>query len=279
MKGEKKLKKTSEIIRKTQVMLDKHGPEILTGLGIAGMFTTTFIAVKATPKALILLEEERRRQNQELFDYAKRNNHEAIARVDKLKPLDILRVTWKCYMPAFVTGIVSTTCLIGSSSVNIKRNAALATAYSLSESALKEYREKVVETIGEKKEKEVKDSIAKDRIKKNPVGNKEVIITSKGETLCYDSISGRYFKSDIDKIRKAENDLNRRMRDDMYISLNDFYYEMGLATTSMGDDLGWNIDSGYIDLDFSTQLAEDDTPCLVIDYLVTPKYNFGVYYS
>ena len=36
----------------------KHSPEILTGIGIAGMVTTTVMAVRATPKALDLLEKE-----------------------------------------------------------------------------------------------------------------------------------------------------------------------------------------------------------------------------
>ena len=35
----------------------KHSPEILTGIGIAGIISTTVMAVKATPKALKLIEE------------------------------------------------------------------------------------------------------------------------------------------------------------------------------------------------------------------------------
>jgi hypothetical protein len=61
----------------------------------------------------------------------------------------------------------------------------------------------------------------------------------------------------------------------MYVSLNDFYYEIGLRSTAMGDDLGWNIDKGLIELGFSTQLSEDGSPCLVVDYQVAPMYNYG----
>jgi hypothetical protein len=64
------------------------------------------------------------------------------------------------------------------------------------------------------------------------------------------------------------------MRDEMYISLNEFYCEIGLSPVKMGDDLGWNIDTGYIDIEFSSQLAEDETPCLVINYKVAPRYDF-----
>ena len=250
--------KLSSISKGIRGAITKHSPEILTGIGIAGMITTTIMAVRATPKALILIEERK-----EEID------------VDKLTPIELIKTTWTCYIPAAITGGLSIICLIGASSVNARRNAALATAYTLSESALKEYQEKVIETIGEKKEQTVRDAIAKDRIDKNPVSSREVIITEKGNTLCYDAISGRYFKSDIDKLKKAEIELNRRMRDEMYISLNEFYYEIGLNPISIGDDLGWNIDHSYIELSFSSQLTDDGNPCLVIDYQVTPRYKYN----
>lgn len=237
--------------------IKKHSPEILTGIGIAGMITTTVMAVRATPKALILIEERK----------------EEIG-AEKLEAMDMVKTTWACYIPAAITGTLSVACLIGASSVNARRNAALATAYTLSESALKDYQGKVIEMFGEKKNEAVKDAVAKDKVEKNPVVTREVIITEKGNTLCYDAISGRYFKSDIEKIKKAECELNRQMLDDMYVSLNDFYYEIGLDSVKLGDELGWNIDSGYIDLSFSSQLASDGTPCLVIDYSVAPRYDY-----
>jgi len=248
----------SKIAKGIRMSISKHSPEILTGIGIAGMVTTTVMAVRATPKALILIEDKKAEND-----------------VDKLTPVETIKATWTCYVPAAITGCLSIFCLIGASSVNARRNAALATAYTLSESALKEYQGKVIETIGEKKEQTVRDAIAKDRIDKNPVSSREVIITEKGNTLCYDAISGRYFKSDIDKLKKAENELNRRMRDEMYISLNEFYYEIGLNPTKIGDDLGWNIDHGYIELNFSSQLSDDGNPCLVIDYQVAPRYEYN----
>lgn len=237
--------------------MKKHSLEILTGIGVGGMITTTVLAVRATPKALILIEDRK---------------HEL--ETSELSPIETIKAAWTCYIPAAIVGSVSTICLVGASSVNVRRNAALATAYSLSETALREYQEKVVETIGEKKEQSVRDAIAKDKVDKNPPASREVIITERGNTLCLDVLSGRYFKSDIDMLKKAENELNRRMRDEMCISLNDFYYEIGLSGTKLGDTLGWNIDNGYIDLTFSSQLADDETPCLVIDYRIAPVYDF-----
>ncbi len=263
----------ARIARSVKAGLYKRSPEILTGIGIAGMITTTVLAVRATPKALILIEDEKRRINAELLAEAKRNKQEHCGRVNKLKPVEVIRTTWRCYIPAGITGTLSIACLIGASSVNIRRNTALAAAYSLSESAMKEYQEKVIETIGEKKEQEIQDSVAKDKMKTDPVVSKEVIFTGKGSSLCYDSIS-RYFECDIETIRKAENTINKKLLNEMYVSLNDFYYEIGLRPSDIGDDLGWNIDDGFVDLYFSSQIAEDGRPCLVINYRIAPRYDF-----
>jgi hypothetical protein len=248
----------ANLMSNTRQFVSKRSPEILTGIGIAGMITTTVLAVRATPKALQLIEE-------------KKNDDW----VDELSPLEVVKTAWKPYVPAAVTGVASVVCLIGASSVNAKRNAALATAYKLSETALSEYREKVIETIGEKKEKTVRDKVAEERVKKNPVSKSEVIVTNNGTTLCFDPISARYFKSSIDKIKRAENELNKQMLHDIsgYVSLNDFYDELGLDHTSVGDDLGWNVDR-LIDISFSSQLNDNGEPSVVLDYLVAPKYDF-----
>lgn len=96
--------------------IKKHSPEILTGIGIAGMITTTVMAVRATPKALILIEERK----------------EEIG-AEKLEAMDMVKTAWACYIPAAITGTLSVACLIGASSVNARRNAALATAYATPE--------------------------------------------------------------------------------------------------------------------------------------------------
>lgn len=248
----------SKIINEIQKAVIKHSPEILTGLGIAGMITTTVLAVKATPKALDLI-----------------NDRKDELEIEKLPPTEVVKTAWKCYIPAAVTCATSTACLIGASSVHLKRNAALATAYKLSESAINEYKDAVIDKIGEKKEQTIRDKVAEEKMKKNPVSSSEVFITEKGNTLCYDTISGRYFKSDIDRIKRAENAINKQLLDEMYVSLNDLYDELDLDHTKLGDELGWKIDDGLVELYFSSQLADDGTPCVVMDFTRAPKYNFS----
>lgn len=247
----------SKFLTNVKGSLSKHSPEILVGIGITGMVTTTVLAVKATPKALKLIEETKKEEHK-----------------DKLTPIETVKATWKCYIPTVVTGVSSATCLICANRIHLRRSAALAAAYKISETALTEYREKVIETIGEKKEDAVREKVNKKRMEENPVSKNEVVVTKKGDTLCYDALSGRYFKSDIDKIKKAVNELNRKMLSWNYISLNDFYDELGLKHIELGDDLGWNVDR-MIDVDFGSQIADDETPCIVLEYLVAPKYGYS----
>ena len=250
-----------QTIKSAERVLTKYSPGILTGIGIAGMIGATFMAVKATPKALYLIK-------------SKKEESEA----EELTPVETIKTCWKCYIPATLATVLSAVCLIGASTVSAKRNAALATAYSISEAALREYQEKVVEVVGEKKEKAVRDAVAKDQIERDPVTKSDVvIIDSNSNTLCYEPLSGRYFKSTIDKIKKAEIKLDRQMIQEMYVSLNDFYWEIGLDGTDLGDKMGWNLSKGYMDLSFSSQLADDGTPCAVIVYGIPPVYDYQNY--
>ena len=250
----------ANVFKSVRVFTSKHTPEILTGFGIAGMVTTTVLAVKGTPKALKLIDMKKEEEG-----------------VEKLTAIETVKTTWKCYIPAALIGTASVACLIGASSVSARRNAALATAYKLSETALTEYREKVVETIGEKKEQVIQEKVDKERLEKNPVTKNEVIITDRGTTLCYDYQSGRYFKSDIEKIKKAVNEINRQMLLYDYVSLNEFYDVLGLERTPMGDDLGWRVDRGYIEPRFSSHIADDGTPCIVLNYEVAPQHDYSRY--
>lgn len=236
--------------------IKKRSPEILVGLGITGMVTAYVAVIKETPKALKLIEEKKEENG-----------------VDELSVRETVKTVAPCYIPSAAIVLVSIFCIVGASATNHKRNAALATAYAISESSFKEYKDKVIESIGEKKEQEVRESVAKEKLNKNPV--REIILTDKGgNTKCFDVISGRCFESDRSTIDRAVNELNRRMRDEQYVTLNDFYYEIGLDEVKLGDKLGWNIDKGYIEIDYSSQLDANGTPCLVIDYLVSPVYDF-----
>lgn len=236
-----------------------HSPEILTGLGIAGFFTTVVLAVRATPKAMENIKKDKAKTKKE-----------------------VVKSTWKCYIPAAITGAASTACIIGGQKINLRRNAALATALSLSETAFKEYKEEVIETIGEKKEKEVKDNLAKKKVEEHPVNDSEIIDTGKGTTLFFDALCGRYFYHDIEKVNRIENLINKRLYSEMYISVNEVYGELSLEPMDpiVGDMLGWNVNNGdQFEFSYSSTLDRRGRPCRVMSFGNPPSYDYRSVYN
>lgn len=243
-----------------KVSMEKNAPAILIGLAILSGGTAVVLAVKDTPKALKRIEDKKRETG-----------------ADKLTPLETVKATWPCYIPTALAFTFAAGCAVGSQSIHAKRHAALATAYKISETALVEYRDKVVETIGEKKEQTVRDKVAQEQINQTPLVPEEVTFTGKGTSLFLDPLSKRYFISDKQILHSAENKLNKRMLQSICgsVSLNDFYSEIGLEPVddSVGYNLGWNAEY-QIDLDIRPGESKDERPCFVIRHHHPPKYGY-----
>lgn len=238
------------LLKKAEKVVTDHSPLILTTIGVTGTLVTAVLATKATFKAAEILAEE---------DPHMETKEKAL-------------LVWKLYVPAAGTAVLTVAAIIFSHHVSVRRAAALASAYAISEKAFEEYREKVLEKMGEKKEQAVRDEITQDRLDRNPVTKAEVIILN-GNILCRDSLSGRYFLSDMETIRKAQNDINEQIINSHYASLGDFYDKLGLPQTGMSEEMGWNLEK-YLDIDYTHGLSDDNRPCLVIDYEVSPARSY-----
>lgn len=264
-------------------VVQKKSPEILTGLGIAGMITTVVLAVKATPKALDLIDEEIDNQNRKLSREAYDSGQSMANQIDKLKPVETVKVAWKPYIPALLLGGASVGCLIGANTVSARRHAALYSAYELSKTAYNELNEKVTEVVGEKKVTEIKQKLAEDKVNKvSPEGAIEkksnVVIAGDGDTWFIDAMSNQPFLSSKNKLDAAANELNRKMRSDMYVSLSQFYDEVGIEHTGTSDYIGWRIDKEYIDVVTSDAIIKDGKVYVVMDFLSRPEYGYDDLY-
>ena len=244
----------AELAKHASLTIAKHSPQILTAVSSAGVIGTTVLAVKATAKAV--------RKVDKLIE-------DAIAPPTKL---DIVKETWKLYIPAGVMGTATIVCIIGATTISTRRSAALLSLYTITDKALSEYQDKVVEVIGEKKEASIREDIAQDRLDANPVSKANVLVTKLGDTLCYDHLSGRYFKSDLEAIRKAENDLNKLLINDSWVSLNSFYALLELDPIGIGENIGWHPDN-LVSLTYSAKLASDGTPCIVVEHRAEPRLD------
>lgn len=234
-----------------------NAPAILTAVGVTGTVTTAIFAGRGAFKAAEIIRE-----------------NEANNRVENPKErlIENVKLTWTLYIPAVGVGSATIACILFANQIGTRRAAAMAAAYSMSEKAFSEYREKIVEKIGESKEQEARDEIAQERVERNPLGSQVVVVNDR-EVLCFDQYTGRYFKSSMEELKQAQNKINYRMIRENYASLNDFYDCVGLDWVPTGDDLGWNSDQ-MLELSFTTVLSDDQRPCIAIDFNTVPVRNF-----
>jgi hypothetical protein len=246
--------KIKRVVRSLGNTLDANSPAILTGVGVAGVLSTVALAIKGTFSAVFVINEEET-LNRRMFTQREK-----------------LELVWKFYIPTAASSVLTIAAIIGSNHISMRRNAALLSLYSVADQALKEYQDKVVEMIGQKKEEKIRDEIAKDKLDNNPLDGREVIITGKGNCLFYDTLSGRYFRSDLETVRRIQNDFNELLFNDMFLPLNDLYDMLGLENTDMGRRAGWDVQNGKLEIQFSAKIATDGEPCIVLSYSVEPKY-------
>jgi hypothetical protein len=229
-----------------------NSPAIWAGLAIAGTMTTAYLTARATVKAC--------RELHETYDVFEERY---IRGDDRVEPKDAVKAVWKFYIPPAVSGVLTIVCMVTSVRVGNRRTASITAAAAVAEKAFDEYRNKIVEKFGETKEQRIRDELAEEKILRNPP--KDIIVTGSGEVLCCELFTGRYFKSSMEKLRKAENDINAQILAERYITLNEFYYAVELPITSTSNDVGWDSDR-LLELQFTAVLNPDGNPCLAFDY-------------
>lgn len=242
--------------------LHEYSPAILSGCAVAGVIGTGILAAKASPVAQDVLFKEKYERKEE-----------------KLPILDTVQLTWKYYAPAVIMGGATIACIVASTAQSSARNAALASAYGLASASLKEYKDAVVETVGEQKAQEIHDKVSERKLERVQYREKDVIPTDKGNTLCFDRISGRYFYSDIEYINRVMVELNRTLVANDWVDLNWFYDRIGLENITLGDQMGWTSEQ-QPELAPSSRLAPNtDIPCYVVDFTVDPVLRASCAYS
>lgn len=246
----------TDALTRTGLFLKDNSPLILTAFGVAGVGSTAYLTHKAAEKSYGQILRRSLHHKDEEWDPTKR---------------EIFELTWRNYIPPVLMGIATVSCVIGAQTVNSRRQAALIGAYTFAERSLNEFREKTEEVVGEKKAAEIHEKIVEDRILEDP--RPEGIILAGNEYLCYDVLTGRYFKCDIETIRRAQNDINEQVFNDMYASLNDFYSKIGLPTLPMGETMGWNTDN-KLEIRYTYVPDSEGRPTLALEFRNQPTMEY-----
>nr|DAQ19128.1 MAG TPA: hypothetical protein [Caudoviricetes sp.] len=255
--------------------LKRSSPTILTCLSVAGFVGTTVLAVRATPKALAILDEA-------TVEYCAngRTNHDDIQNLPKRLPFkETVQLTWKCYIPAALVGLSTVTCIVGINALSKRNQASLASAYAMLSESYQQYRKAANVVYGEDADSKIKAQMAKDTYVSADgysVYDSDLDLESE-RILCYDLFSRRYFTATMAAVLNAQYHLNRNLCLRGNVSVNEFYEFLGIDKIEHGDDIGWSMDElmegGVMWLDFEngrTQM-DDGLECCVISALWEPN--------
>lgn len=256
------MKNLSTLIKNVSNFASKQKPALLAGTAIVGLIYTGYLSYKTGSKAEKILEEYKKDLSLCAPEDKEAKRTVRMETTKKMLPIVI---------PPVIIGGATAACILGSHSESARRIAALSTAYNISEEAVKRLNIKMNDILGEKKARSIKDAIMKDKLtsdKNEMIEESSIVITGSGDHLCKDLYTGRFFRGNAQTIEQAIIKLSSDVLSEMYVSLNEFYDEIGLERIPNGDDVGWNVDDVYrgkLPITMTAILTADKQPCLCID--------------
>lgn len=254
--------KMNNLLRQSKLFLKHHAPTILTVAGSAGVVVTSVMAVKATPKALRLLEEVKQEKGEDLTT------------------LEVVVTAAPVYIPALLVGASTIACIFGANILNKRHQAALMSAYALLDQSYKDYKKKVDELYGEGSSKEIEHEIVKDKYNESDLS----ITDEDGKELFYDAFSERYFRATLAEVIEAEYEVNRILACQYGLYLNGFYELLGIDEVDYGNYIGWSSAELYetywnswVEFTHEKVTMDDGLECTIINILTEPTFGFEDY--
>ena len=240
----------------------KHSPVIYTTLAIISLGAAVGMAVYGTIKSknkVDAINQEREEKEKE-----------------PMTKKDIIKECWPYYLPVAGFTILSAGLMCKSTSVSLKRLAAMSTLYNVTSTTLKDYKESVKEVVGDEKAKEIKKKVDQKTVERAENDTKVVLLESgDGDYRCYDRYGKRFFMSTKQKIEDARNKANQQLILDMYMSINEFYDYLNLSPVDDGYEYGFNLEDGLIEIEPYADFDSNGHPIVVMDFDLHPRYDYS----
>lgn len=247
----------NKLLTKANIFLKRNSPTILTVAGAAGVIATTVMAVKATPKAMLLLEKAEEEKG------------------ESLTKLEIVQTAGPVYIPSILIGASTIACIFGANALNKRSQASLMSAYALLDNSYKEYKNKLIELYGEETDTHVRHEIVKDKYEEG------YILDEDGDELFFDSITATLFHSTTEKVLAAENRFNKNYMLSGYASVTEYCDTLGIPRKDWSSEFGWSLDAGgafygYSWLDFNHEKVntDDGIECTIITLSHDPTADY-----
>ena len=227
----------------------KNKATVFTVIGMVGVAVTTYQTVKSTQEVQKIVAEKKPEGKKELA-----------------------KAIWKPVVKTAIPFIATEAAIFMANRTNKKTIV-----------ALQAMREKVMEKMGKTKGKQLLSEVAQEREKN--ADSREVFITGHGDDLCFDVLSGRYFRSSQMHIEKTILDMDKAINEGGEFDINDVWCELGLPVTPLGGMFGWSSSGGltnyigapgYITHGMSDKFAEK---CIFIDLIPNLEGDADAYYG
>lgn len=224
---------------------NRNSSTILTVIGSTGVILTSILSIKATPKALKIIEEVKKEKDEE-----------------KLSMVETVKVAWKPYIPAIISGATTISCIVGSNYINKKTQESLLSAYLLLDNYRKRCHMKSVD-------RSIENRVIASKYDKNTK-------LDASKELFFDYQSMRYFQSTFDELEKVKSILNDKLINDGFVCLNDMYDILHMKHVPYGYQLGWgameNQKIGYgLDFVYENTVLDDGLECNIFTIVTDPS--------
>ena len=258
----------SKVVTKSIKWVTKNAPKVLTGISIASSIAASGFAIKGTILAVEI--EKARREKIEKGEFPQPAHPK----------WETVKAVWKCYIPMVTCLIVSVGTSVSGIEMSTARTALATTACKLTETAFTDYRNEVINQIGEDKEKEIRNNIAQKNAE-TPVQQQApttLVISPYDKILFYETLTGQIFTSDVTTVKDAFNKINYGLSHNYcdYISVMEYLGELGID--SHDEARGWNVTDGLLEPKMELDTTPDGRPCLRLSTTVPPREGYNMYY-
>lgn len=258
----------------------KNSPAITFGIGIVGVVGTAVLASRATLKLSDVIDDA-----QTTLEQIRTLEHEKYSEDDRKRDRVIVIAktatkVGRLYLPAIAVGTLTIAALTTSHVTLTRRNVALTAAYATIEKAFREYRNRVVEDLGEESDRKYRFGIETDKEQivdedgKKKTVKKDVHTSTSGYARLFAPGNPNYQnvpEFNFLFLRGIQRVANDQLRTKGHVFLNDVYRELGMEDTQAGAVVGWlyrGDGDGFIDFG----IFEDSETLRIYDF-VTGREN------
>lgn len=262
---------------------EKNG-RIVGGIAVVGgVIATAVLAYNARPKVDEIISEskEKAKEIEEQVDedgeeISEEKKSQAKKELTKETAKKIARVALPTVLVGLAT-IATDVAVVYSGEKSIRDLSSMVVAGDI---AYKELFDKTREMVGDEKAAEIKREIEEDHIEEDKVwpAEENMVEYAGGPHLFWDAMSRRWFSSSAEHIREVVAKCNKRLSSgqEPYLTLNEFYTELGVATIPLGEGYAWGgfTYSSTLEPCMNDTVRTTNGSATILDWYVRPMTNY-----